>query len=36
MIGGLKVTKGAEDMGSLFTMNPLGVPVSLFNPKKQD
>jgi len=34
MIGGLVVTKGAEDLGSLFTMNPLGVPNSLFNPKK--
>jgi len=33
MIGGLNVTKDAEDLGSFFTMNPLGVPVSLLNPK---
>lgn len=36
MIGGLSVTKDAQDFGSLFTLNPLGVPVSLLNPKKQD
>jgi len=36
MIGGLSVTKDAQDFGSLFTLNPLGVPVSLLNPKKQE
>jgi len=36
MIGGLTVTKNAQDFGSLFTMNPLGVPISLLNPKQQE
>jgi len=33
MIGGLNVTKDAEDLGSFFTLNPLGVPTSILNPK---